>query len=342
MGKPVSVLFPDALSGENYVVFENVFAQSPHMETVVMSRKDGVERVFECNIRPFALASGEKRLVVTSRDVTDRLAAERLREEGREELESLVEETSVALDVSMRELKQSQRLASIGTLASGIAHQINNPVGSIQMGAEYALLSEGAENEREIWREALQNDVDQAQRCGQIVRSMLQFARNEPTAKSEIDLSVILKRVCDQTDGYARNQLATIDTTGIESPLNVFGSAIELEQALLNIVRNATESSSGPVRVEIRSTREQGFARVIVSDDGHGMDQQDVDRAFDPFFTTRLGRGGTGLGLSVAHGVITDHGGALSIESKKGVGTTMKISIPLLVLDHGGLESSPN
>jgi PAS domain S-box-containing protein len=329
VGESVGALIAEKIELDGGGEFRDVFAGSPRLEIVSLRHRDGTERIVECNIRPFTLASGKRRIVVTSRDITERVAAERAREEGREALESLVEQRTAALNTSIQALERSERLAAMGTLAAGIAHQINNPIGSIQMSSEFALGSEGAEDEREIWREALRNGVDQSKRCGRIVSSMLRFARNEPTAKSEEDLAAILHRICEQTDDYARNQRATLDTRGVEGPLPILGSAIELEQALLNIVRNAMESSREAVRVEICATRAAGFARITVSDNGGGMEELEVDRAFDPFFTTRLGHGGTGLGLSVAHGVVTDHGGTLSIESEAGAGTTMPLSIPL-------------
>ncbi len=329
VGQHVTMIFPSAVTIDYGAVFKNQVSMPPHQRVIVVRHRTGRELTLECNLRPFSLASGENRLIVTSRDITDRIAAERAREEGREELETLVEEQSVALETSLQELERSQRLASIGTLAAGIAHQINNPIGSIQMGSELALSAEGNSDERILWRRAIENSIEQAKRCGQIVSSVLQFARNEPTLKSELDLADVLHRVCEQTESYATDQRATIDRSGIEAPLPVFGSAIELEQAILNIVRNAAESSSDRVRIVIRATRVAELVRVTIADDGRGMDQKEVDRAFDPFFTTRLGHGGTGLGLSVAHGIITDHGGSLAVESEPGVGTKLILSIPL-------------
>ena len=329
IGHGVTTLFPEASPLDRASEFQILFSLQPHLRTINARRRDGQERILECSLRPYALATGERRLVIMARDVTVRVEAERALEENREELATLVEERTSALESSLQELERSQRLASIGTLASGIAHQINNPIGSIQMGSEFALASEGDADERKIWREALINGVDQAKRCGRIVSSMLQFARNEPTLKAEEDLAAILHRICEQTETYARSQTAMIDTSGIEGPLPIWGSAIELEQALLNIIRNATESALGLVRVEIRAKCENGLARIAISDDGAGMEQVEADRAFDPFFTTRLGHGGTGLGLSVAHGVIADHGGQLAIDTRKGVGTKMTLSIPL-------------
>ncbi len=305
------------------------FARPPHKRVLVAPHADGGERTLECNIRPIELDSGERRLLVTTRDVTERVASERALEAGRVELEALVEERTSALRSSLAELQRADRLASMGTLAAGIAHQINNPVGSIQMSAELALLSEGDSDERDIWRGALENGVEQAKRCGEIVSSMLQFARNEPTARFRQDLAELVLRVCSQSESYARSRLAIIDTRGVDGPLPIHASAIEIEQALLNIVRNATESSPDPVHVQVRTRRIDGFAEVTISDDGNGMADDEVEHAFDPFFTTRLQRGGTGLGLSVAHGVITDHDGVLSIESRLGRGTSIVLRLPL-------------
>lgn len=297
---------------------------------VVARHNDGQPVTRECNIRPFVLANGERRRIITSRDVTARVASERENEAGRIQLEALVEERTDELRSSLRELQNSQRLASMGTMAAGIAHQINNPIGSIQMSAEYALsVPTDDADYQAASKEALTNSVEQATRCGRIVASMLQFARNEPTKKSREDVSGLVKLVCEQADRYAKGRGASIEMLGLDDSLYVWGSAIELEQAILNLVRNATESSEDAVRVIVRAERLDDRARVTVSDDGCGMTEVEVDRIFDPFFTTRLGRGGTGLGLSVAHGVIADHRGQISVESSPGIGSLVTISLPL-------------
>ncbi len=305
----------------------------PHRRVITVLHADGTERSLECNIRPFERHSGERRLVVTTRDVTERVASERALRADHDELESLVAERTDALQSTLHELQRSARLASMGTLAAGIAHQINNPIGSIQMSAELGLIaSDDADGSKQM-KEALENNLEQAKRCGQIVTSMLQFARNEPTTRSRQDLAAIVLRVCSQTERYARTRLAVIDTAGVDGPLPVVVSTIEIEQALLNIVRNATESATHSVHVRIEARAEDGFACVSVRDDGVGMAEAEVEHAFDPFFTTRLNRGGTGLGLSVAHGVVTDHSGTLSIESQAGVGTAVHIRLPLNLAD---------
>lgn len=298
--------------------------------------RDGRSLVIEGSFRAFTLDSGERRIVVSSRDVTESVESRQALEMGRIELEALVEERTAALHASLLELRRTDRLAAMGTLAAGIAHQINNPIGSIQMSAELALLSEDDGGDvRSLWREALRNNVDQAKRCGRIVASMLQFARNEPTVRERCDLADLVLRVCGQTEPFARGGRILIDASGVRSPLPVMVSAIDIEQALVNILRNAAESAPRDVHIFAAARAEGDEAVVTIRDDGAGMDATEVEHAFDPFFTTRLKRGGTGLGLSVAHGVITDCGGTVSIESTPGEGTTVELRLPLLPRETG-------
>lgn len=275
-------------------------------------------------------ASGHDRMVVVSRDISVRAARERSREALNAELEALVESRTEELRSSLVQLQEASRLASLGTMAAGVAHQINNPVGSIQMSAEYALSApQDAPDRDATFRRALENSVAQAKRCGRIVTSMLQFARNEPTTKGPEDLAAIVRRACDATEPYARERNATLTTKGLDAPLPVLASPIELEQAFLNLVRNGCEASDEAVQVSVEARREPERALVTVRDNGCGIPQEAIDQVLDPFFTTRLDAGGTGLGLSVAHGVIVDHGGSLGIESKPGEGTCVTVSLPV-------------
>ena len=231
----------------------------------------------------------------------------------------------------MAELQKARRLVAMGTMAAGIAHQINNPIGSIQMSSELALATPDDDIERDaVVRDALENAVAQSQRCGRIVSSLLQFARNEPTPKQSENLAGLVRRAAAATEPYAAGLGVDIDVAEVETPLPVHASAIELDQALLNVLRNACEATEDRGRVRISVVRSGRQATVTIEDDGRGMSDAEIDRALDPFFTTRLGHGGTGLGLSVTHSIVSDHGGLLSIESERGTGTSIRIAIPLL------------
>ncbi|GEM_PF-1634424 len=300
----------------------------------------------EYNLRPFRSGDGSLHVVVTGRDVTERARRESDRERAQKDLLALVDTRSSELESSLRELQESQRLAAMGTMAAGIAHQINNPIGSIRLAAEYALANEGTtrdsdndndndndnDDEVGILRHALANCVEQAERCGRIVASMLQFARNESIPKQDEDLTRIVRSACDLV---RRSPVADRAVLAPEIELEatpIRASAIELEQAILNVLHNACEAGTSDgesVRVSIRLASDGDDAILRIADDGRGMTREEAARVFDPFYTTRLRRGGTGLGLSVAHGIIEDHGGSLSVESRPEVGTDVTIRLPL-------------
>lgn len=269
-------------------------------------------------------------MVGTGVDTTDRRAAENDLARHQDDLEALVRERSNELALSQRRLVDAERLASVGTLAAGVAHQINNPIGAILMSSEYALQCEGDGDEREIWRSALVTNVEHAERCGNIVRSILHFSAGERADKWPADLGDILSRVCRLSEVYAKEHSASIDLALEEKELMVLLSPIEMEQVFVNLIRNAIESGDGGVCVSVAATRVAEMVVVTIADDGHGIEPDRLKFVFDPFYTTRTQRGGTGLGLSVARGIVIDHGGEMRIDSLgKGRGTTVTVKLPL-------------
>ncbi len=291
--------------------------------------KDGSLRWIEGRIQRYERADGEQRFLCVSRDIGEQKQAQDELLAHREQLEGLVTERTRELTESQDRLRLSERLASMGTLAAGIAHQINNPVGSILAGAQYALMCENDEDEREVWKRALEDNVAQAARCGEIVRSVLQFSRDEPHHKRPVDLNEILRRAGEQAVPAASRRSCHIRLELDERPLPVLMSAIEMEQVFVNLLNNAIESRNEGAKVQLRSGRSEGLAHVEVCDDGRGISDEHGKRIFDPFFTTRLDEGGTGLGLSVAHGLIEEHRGKIRADSKPGEGTAIVVEFPL-------------
>lgn len=317
-------------AGREKALIDGMLAKPVEAMLVEVTHANGEVRIIELSSRPYLTMNGERRLVVTSHDVTARvtLAAERKRH--RVELESLVEERTDALRKSMAELQRRERLAAVGTLAAGIAHQINNPIGGIRLGAEYALgMPEGSEDEAALLREALGSNVREAKRCGAIVKNLLRFARDEPSENEEVELTSLLRDVVELCESYGAQRNAVIDLDLRTPDLRVLGNSVELEQAVINLIRNAIESSDDKVRVQVVLDRRGGDAVIEVQDDGDGMEPEQIDQVFDPFFTTRLTDGGTGLGLSVAHGIASAHGGSLLAFSQPGSGTRMRLTLPV-------------
>ncbi len=322
---------PDAF----YRKVQDLYAHPDDESFDTLEFKDG--RVFERYSRPQRVGNEIVGRVWSFRDVSERKHAETTAERYRDHLEDLVEERTRELLESRDQLRNADRLAAVGTLAAGVAHQINNPVGSILNSAEYALLCENDDDAMETWKRALEVNAHEAKRCAAIVRSMLQFAREEPVTHRIEDLNRVIQRAARAVTGYARDRTAQLDVSIDDEPLWVEMSSIELEQVFVNLLRNGIESRDLGANVMIRVARKEGeealdggrCVRVEVIDDGRGIPADQANRIFDPFFSTRVHEGGTGLGLSVAHGIVAGHGGEISVQSKPGEGSRIVVVLPL-------------
>lgn len=226
-------------------------------------------------------------------------------------------------------LRRAERLASIGTLAAGIAHDINNPLGLIQLEAE-SLIRAG-ETGAEAKAQGLQKICEHVQRCSKIVRNILQFSREQTSDKKVCDVAVVVENAVRLTSRHAQRHLISIQPLIIDSDILVVGNAVELEQVLVNLLHNAIHASQTGMSVAVTAQRIGDVAQITVRDSGRGMSERELQQAMDPFFTTRQTEGGTGLGLSVCHGIISDHQGQLDIQSELDQGTEVAIRIPLYV-----------
>ena len=264
-------------------------------------------------------------------DITERKRTEQKLERRREELELRFEERGQQLKASQEQLRESERLAAVGTLAAGIAHQINNPIGGIIAAAEFALAESEDADGHGVRRKALETSLEEARRCGRIVKSVLKFSRDEPTPKWVENLNSTVRRAAELTRSYVEERGGQLEVEMSPEELPVMISPIDIEQVVLNLVRNAAESRSESALVRVATVRNGDQAEMIVTDNGYGIQEPERARLFDPFYTTRLEDGGSGLGLSVVHGVVGDHGGKVEVESRSGGGTRFRIAFPIVV-----------
>ncbi len=223
---------------------------------------------------------------------------------------------------ALEALQRNERLAAIGTLAAGIAHEINNPIGGIRLAAEAARSSkDSATLDR-----ALADIMREADRCGRIIDNVLTFAREATSEKRLADLNLVVRDVADRGRRLAEQRGVRLEVACQTALPPVRLNATEIEQALTNLVANACEARAQ--RVVLSTAHRNGYVEVTVEDDGVGISRQDQRRIFEPFFTTRKGRGGSGLGLSITHGIVQDHAGTIDVESAEGMGTRMIIRLP--------------
>jgi PAS domain S-box-containing protein len=238
------------------------------------------------------------------------------------------------------QLVSSEKMASLGKLAAGIAHEINNPLGGILI---YASLMAEDLPEDDTKRGDLARIVQEASRCKDIVKSLLEFARQTEPKMEPTDINRAI------TDGlfFLENQ-ALFHNIKIIKNLDPFlpfvrGNASQLKQVLINIIVNAAEAMHGTGTLTITSYPSPDRKGIILefTDTGEGISEENLTRIFDPFFTTKEVGKGTGLGLATSYGIVEDHGGRIGVKSKVGEGTTFTIELPTYLEEQTVQEGQP-
>jgi signal transduction histidine kinase len=249
-----------------------------------------------------------------------------LREAEERRRRRLAEEERAALEQAAR---RAEKLAALGTLAAGLAHELNNPIGIICSRIEVMLLEAEATGLPEGLRSDLQVLHRNAERVARIAQGLLSFSRQSPTTQDLVQLNDVVRETLLLTERQVTSTgiSLTVETAATLPPVRGDGSA--LEQVLLNLVTNAGAAVEvgGRIKITTRCHPERaGWVQLIVADSGRGISPDVLPRIFDPFFSTKSG--GTGLGLSVSDGIVREHGGTIEVESTPGLGTRFTITLP--------------
>ncbi len=224
-------------------------------------------------------------------------------------------------------MARSEKLASIGRLAAGIAHEINNPLTSV-LTFSSLLLRKADESQRE----KLDIIVKETTRCGEIVRELLNFARQSEPKKEACNINKIIVSALSLT----KNQLKVSDSrinTAVEfqelPPL--MADRDQLLEVFINMVINALDAmpQGGDLMTKTRLLEDGKTIEISISDTGQGIPEEDLEKIFEPFFTTKEAGKGTGLGLAVSYGIIEAHKGSIDVKSEVGKGTTFIITLPV-------------
>jgi two-component system NtrC family sensor kinase len=268
-------------------------------------------------------------------EMTDRLRqAQAEYRQLTETLEAKVEERTAEIGQMHSQLVRSEKLASLGKLVAGIAHEINNPLAGILMFA--TLFAEDRSLPQEM-RDDAKIIVRETQRCAEIVKRLLEFSRNSIPRKKLKSLPGIM----DDTMALLEHQAAL---NNIEIMLHyepdlpeILVDPHQIEQVFINMVVNACQAmpSGGRLKVAMHADYERHYLVTTIEDTGHGIPQDNLAKIFDPFFTTKdqpaTGMAGTGLGLSVSYGIVQNHGGRIGVVSEVGKGTAFTVELPLAV-----------
>ncbi|HEX9786420.1 MAG TPA: ATP-binding protein [Candidatus Binatia bacterium] len=287
-------------------------------------RRDGGR--FWANVLISALLDEHKTLVgfsVITRDLTDK-----------KQVEEILRESEARLRKQAQELEQqliaSGRLVSLGVVTASMAHEFNNPLG-IVMGFTQELLSESTPDSPN--HNALKIIDEETKRCQRIIQELLQFARPKDADPCPTDVKLIIEKTLNMVSNrlYKQKIEPKITVAG-DLPL-ISVDPQQLEQVLVNLLLNALDAmpNGGNLAVEARLKPIEGNSPgvlIAVTDDGAGIDKTDLSMIFQPFFSAKKGKG-IGLGLSICHRIIQNHGGTITVESKPGEGTTFRIHLPL-------------
>lgn len=244
-------------------------------------------------------------------------------------------------DISQRktmeqQLLQADKLASIGQLAAGIAHEINNPLSVILGYTQLLLRTEPPGTQRYDDYRIVEKH---ARTCKGIVGDLLSFARSTKTKKGEANIHAAIEEILGVLSHHFELDGIRIEREFDPLVPTLSMDAEKIKQVLMNLLMNAKQAigkSKGTIRLATRYDREGRFVSVRVSDDGCGIDPASLPRIFDPFFTTKETGEGTGLGLSVSYGIVQDHGGEIRVESKPGCGATFTMILPVNGKEPGG------
>jgi len=260
------------------------------------------------------------------------------------------QETATNLDRQVqdrsRQLVRSERLASVGLLAAGVAHEINNPLSAIRWAGESLesrlaeLLPDAPDDDAAVVQQYVAMIQSESERCQEITKRLLDFSRDHDSAKTQQDVCFILREVLSLITHMKKYRECQVEFDQQES-CEIEISGPEIKQVALNLVSNALDSTGakGTLRVELHEQID--WVEIHFVDDGAGMDQETIDHLFEPFYTTKPTGEGTGLGLSISDRIIGDHGGTIeALSDGPDLGSTFIVRLPRKQSDSTGDDTS--
>lgn len=242
-------------------------------------------------------------------------------------LEEKIVERTLENQQMQAQLARSDKLSSLGQMAAGIAHEINNPMTGILL---YANLIADDKNFAPALEDDIRIVITETERCAGIVKKLLDFSRTTKPENRWSSLNEIIEASLALLEHQTLFQNITIERNLKQNLPDIFGDAWQLEQVFINIILNAGQSiaEAGSIRITTGLTRDSKFIFAEIVDSGCGICPEELDKIFDPFFTTKQDSG-TGLGLSVSYGIINNHGGNINVSSDVGKGTSITIMLPV-------------
>ncbi len=307
VGKPIEACHPKKVYG-------NLAQKINELQSVGLNGKHPVfssdDRTFENTYSPVKDSKGKfLGVVLVCRDITERKRLE-------------------------QQIIQSEKLAGIGQLAAGVAHELNNPLASISAYSEELVdwVKDTGDNGRgdpgKIFQ-YLETIQKQSYRCREITQSLLNFARKTEVQLQNTNINNLIKETVDLILPDAKKKNIYVKKLLEPNLLEIVTDASKLQQVIFNILANAIDAIESQGTITVVTGMRNNHIYFTISDTGRGIDERDLERIFDPFFTTKSNGQGTGLGLSICYGILQELNGNIDVKSTIGNGTTMNVSIPV-------------
>lgn len=330
LGKPVDIFIPERFR-EAHAEHLRVFAETtPNHDalsptSVVAKHTDGSEFPVETSISQ-TTANGRRLFTVILRDISERVRAESELRETNQQLEEALHQVTAMT----QQLWQASKLATMGELAASIAHELNNPLATLALRTEAIATELPAEDPQQAGLAIIAQEVE---RMADLVRNLLEFSRRSHKQMSTLDIRVELNNSIEFVHYHTRTHQIEVDEQYADDVPLIQGDRQQLRQVFLNLLTNAFDAMQGGGRLSIRARRtttENGGEAALVefSDTGAGVSAEDLEKLWEPFFTTKPEGKGTGLGLPICRRTIEEHRGTITIRSVQGEGTTVSIILP--------------
>lgn len=238
---------------------------------------------------------------------------------------AVAEREELMQSATRQQIGRSEQLASVGRLAAGVAHEINNPLVGVLTFADMLRMKPNLDDQD---RSDLDVIIRETKRVREIVKGLLDYARETPSIKKQLDVNEVIRHtllLLGKREAF--QHIYVVEDLGENLP-PIWGDKSQLQQVVMNLVLNACEAMAEGGTLVVASSAAGENVRVQVTDTGCGIKRENLDRIFEPFFTTKPVGKGTGLGLAVSYGILQQHGGTLNVQSEVGRGTTFTITLP--------------
>ncbi|HOT15813.1 MAG TPA: ATP-binding protein, partial [Bacteroidales bacterium] len=341
---------------------EKGFVENLEIESIT-SDGDTVYTYYSCRL---IRMRGEPVVIHSSVNITEKKKIEQELEDYRKNLEKLVKERTEALEIANKALEdtnkklqktneelnrqrlelqqalqnlnktqvqlvESEKMASLGVLAAGVAHEINNPLNFIHggsMGIENYMNDYLVDHKEQL--EPMINAINTGvHRAARIVASLSHFSRSTDSIEEQCNIHAIIENCLVMLQNQIKNK-ATVIKEFTDKPFVMTGNDGKLHQVFLNIIANAVQAIPEKGEIKISTQIKENYLKIAITDNGLGIEKKHLSRIFDPFFTTKPPGKGTGLGLSIVNKILIEHKGHISVDSELGKGTTMNITLPII------------